>query len=61
VIAKLNAGSYAFQLSTKPYPVWVEFAKVKWSPGCGMRVLPVQSPALTGEVTDQLNRAPVQP
>lgn len=61
VIANLSTGSYAFQLANNPYPVWVEFAKLKWTPGGGMRVLAMQSPTLTGDVTDQLNRAPVQP
>ena len=60
-IANLKAGRYALQLSRNPFPVWVELAKLNWKPGAGMRVLAVQSPALTGDVSDQLNRAPVQP
>jgi hypothetical protein len=38
--------------------VWVELAQLRWSPGGDMRRLDVQSPDLTGDVSEQLNRAP---
>ena len=61
VIANMSSGSYAFQLAHNPYPVWVELRKLRWTPGGGMRRLNVQSPDLTGDVSEQLNRAPLQP
>lgn len=61
VIANMSSGSYAFQLAHNPYPVWVELDKLSWNAGGGMRVLNVQSPELTGDVTALLNRAPLQP
>ena len=61
VIANISAGSYAFQLAHNPYPVWVHLDQLRWTPGGGMRRLDVQSPDLTGDVSGQLNRAPLQP
>ena len=58
VIVNMSAGSYAFQLAHNPYPVWVELDQLRWSPGGDMRRLDVQSPDLTGDVSEQLNRAP---
>ena len=61
VIVNMSAGSYAFQLAHNPYPVWVELDQLTWKPGGGMRRLDVQSPDLTGDVSQLLNRAPIQP
>ena len=57
VIANLDQGSYAFQLARNPYPVWVELSKLNFSSGGPMRVLDVQSPTLTGDVSAELNRS----
>ena len=57
VIANLDQGSYAFQLARNPYPIWVELSRLRFSGGGPMRRLDVQSPALTGDVSDLLNRS----
>ena len=57
VIANLDQGSYAFQLARNPYPIWVELSRLRFSGGGAMRRLDVQSPALTGDVSDLLNRS----
>ncbi len=56
VIANLDQGSYALQLARNPYPIWVELCRLRFSGGGAMRQLDVQSPALTGDVLDLLNR-----
>jgi choloylglycine hydrolase len=59
-IANLSDGLYAFQLAANPFPVWVNLRQMDWQSGAGMRVLDVQSPRLTGDVSAQLSRAPLQ-
>jgi len=56
VIANLDEGSYAFQLARNPYPIWVELKRLNFGSGGAMRRLDVQSPELTGDVSERLNR-----
>ena len=57
VIANLDEGSYAFQLARNPYPIWVELKRLNFGGGGAMRRLYVQSPELTGDVSERLNRS----
>jgi len=57
VIANLDQGSYAFQLARNPYPIWVELKRLNFGAGGAMRRLDVQSPELTGDVSELLNRS----
>jgi len=57
IIAKLDEGSYAFQLARNPYPIWVELKRLNFGGGGAMRRLDVQSPELTGDVSERLNRS----
>ncbi len=57
VIANLDQGSYAFQLARNPYPIWVELSRLNFRAGGAMRRLNVQSPALTGDVSELLDRS----
>ena len=57
VIANLDQGSYAFQLARNPYPIWVELKRLNVGAGGAMRRLDVQSPELTGDVSELLNRS----
>ncbi|UPM50742.1 linear amide C-N hydrolase [Synechococcus sp. A10-1-5-1] len=55
--ANVDQGSYAFQLARNPYPIWVELSRLNFRAGGAMRRLNVQSPALTGDVSELLDRS----